>query len=158
LSRCRLRGRLSWRQRYRPISTDRLRSRAVRHAACHRTLAERYSRFACALQCYLAERVRNGKCPSQVQRKSFRALKGAGRGRDRHGWSRETVRFRGSEAARLEGGFWPRLCQNSFRSPRRFANRLIQSDKSREIASTWLKLTPENGARAFSHTLGRTET
>jgi hypothetical protein len=48
--------------------------------------------------------------------------------------------------------------QNSFRSPRRFANRLIQSDKSREIASTWLKLTPENGARAFSHSVGLTET
>ena len=29
----------------------------------------------------------------------------------------------------------------------------MRCDKSAEIASTWLKFTPENGARAFSHSL-----
>jgi hypothetical protein len=47
----------------------------------------------------------------------------------------------------------PRPCENSFRSPRRIANRRIRCDKSPEIGSTWLKFTPKNGARAFSHTL-----
>src|SRR5262249_4084908 len=33
------------------------------------------------------------------------------------------------------------------------ANGRIRSEKSPEIASTWLKLMHENGARAFSHSL-----
>ena len=48
----------------------------------------------------------------------------------------------------------PRLCENSFRPPRRIANRRIRCDNSPETASTWLKLTHENGARAFSHIYG----
>src|SRR6516165_9958486 len=52
------------------------------------------------------------------------------------------------------GGVHIRLCGNSFRSPRRIASSRIGSDKSPENASTWLKLTPENGARTFSHSLG----
>jgi hypothetical protein len=48
-----------------------------------------------------------------------------------------------------------RLCENSFRSPRRIANGRIGYEKSREIECTWLKLTPQNEARVFSHSLGR---
>jgi len=53
---------------------------------------------------------------------------------------------------------WPRLCENSFRSPRRIANGRIRCNESTEIASTWLKLTHENRARAFSHSLGHNQT
>jgi len=53
---------------------------------------------------------------------------------------------------------WPRLCEKTFRSPRRMANGRIRCEKSPEIASTWLKLTHENGALAFSHSLGRIRT
>ena len=45
------------------------------------------------------------------------------------------------------------MCENSFRSARRIANSEIRCAKSPEIASTWLKLTPEISARAFSHSL-----
>ena len=38
------------------------------------------------------------------------------------------------------------------------ANGRIRCEKSPEIASTWLKLTLENGARAFSHSLGQERT
>src|SRR5215831_9073871 len=46
-----------------------------------------------------------------------------------------------------------RCAVTSTRSPRTVANTRIESGKSHEIASTRLKLTPENGARAFSHSL-----
>jgi len=45
-------------------------------------------------------------------------------------------------------------CKNSFRSPRRMTNRRIRCDESPEIASTWLKSTPENGSRTLLHSLG----
>jgi hypothetical protein len=69
--------------------------------------------------------------------------------------SHSNVRSRENYPVPIGGRFWPRLCENSFRSPRRIANRRIRYDESPEIASTWLKLTHENGARAFSHSLGR---
>jgi hypothetical protein len=56
-------------------------------------------------------------------------------------------------ATKAEGRFVPRLCENSFRSPRRIAKSEIRYAKSPEIACTWLKSTPENGAHAFSHSL-----
>src|SRR5215469_13202330 len=52
----------------------------------------------------------------------------------------------------------PRLCEKTFHSPRRMANGRIRCEKPPEIASTWLKLTHENGARAFSHSLGQLRT
>jgi hypothetical protein len=43
-----------------------------------------------------------------------------------------------------------RACvKNSFRPPRRIASTRIGADKSREIASTWLKLTGKKRSREF---------
>jgi hypothetical protein len=55
----------------------------------------------------------------------------------------------------LNGSSGSSLCENSFRPPRRIANRRIGADMSPEIASTWLKLTGKKRSREFSHSLGQ---
>jgi hypothetical protein len=71
---------------------------------------------------------------------------------------RSERRLIGTDFCQPGGRLWPRLCENSFRPPRRIANRRIGAGESPETASTWPKLTGKKPMREFSHSLGRSRT